>query len=66
MCKSEIRKTLRSLTKENGMNVIALSIASGEKIPNLIYMMYFPFANIKLFQLKRICKALNIDLHQLI
>ena len=60
------RITIKKYILEKGFNIKTLSEGSHINILKLIYLLYFPFARIKLTYALRISKALGININQLL
>lgn len=56
---------ITSYMSEKGFNVKTLSKCSNINIFKLIYLLYFPFAKIKLTSALRISKAMGVSVDQL-
>ena len=61
----KLKRIIRSYTKEKNVSLKSLSQSTDMNYYFLIFLLYFPFAKVKLTQGVSICKALDIKVSEL-
>jgi DNA-binding Xre family transcriptional regulator len=66
MDKREIKRKLKSEMRLKKMSLAAVSKKMNIKVFGLIYILYIPFASIKLTKFMGICKALGVSMSDIL